>query len=439
MQRQCLGQLQSVVAAEGAVVLHGLSGVGKSRLLRDLAATSAKQHFLPAGYILSDIAIDREFRNVLCKAAEDPSADSLLKALSEYFSIPAERVTQTFFLFDGAEMLRENLGMLLAKRLPLRTAWATNRFDLIKDADANFFAVHPLTFAEFLELTGHPEYNDMIRSHQEGNHPVPELFAQEFNDLYYDYMLTGGFPQAVNAYLEDRTDISALRIVHAQIHARIVQSFTDADGRLPAKLQSLLWYYEGRYLNSQDTAENGIEVLSVPFRPGAIGRGLTRRQFEDAHRFLTDNGYLIPVRTERKQASGNNTTDVDERYAFADTGLCRYLHNDYDTFYNTEREELPYSILVQALYCECLRAGIPVSRWESSRRNMHIPLVLDDTREYFTIRCEASKRNRAANAFFSEHPDYTGYQITDSFSRNQGAHHNIQWFELEQALMSKKR
>lgn len=439
MQRHCLSQLQSLVTAEGAVIIHGLSGVGKSRLLRDLASSCAKQHFLPAGYILTDIAIDRELRTVLKIAAEDSSQDSLLAALSEYFSIPKETVAKTFFLFDGAETLREDLRLLLKKQLPIRTAWATNRFDLIKGADACTFAVRPLSFAEFLELTGHPEYNDMISSHRVGNHPIPELFAQEFSDLYYDYMLTGGFPQAVNAYLADRTDISSLRIVHAQIHAGIVQSFADPDGRLPAKLQSLLWYYEGRYLNSQDTAENGIDEMSVPFRPGAIARGLTKRQFEEAHRFLTDNGYLIPIQTERKTADSKNTTDVDERYTVADTGLYRYLHNDYDTFYNTEREELPYRVLLHALCCECNACGISVSRWESSRRNMHIPLVLPDTHEYATILCEESKRNRAAHAFGEDHPDYTGYQITDSFSRNFDAHHNILWFEIEQALMSKKR
>ncbi len=419
MERRALQKLISLSEEEGAFVVHGLSGTGKSFLLRKLTEVYGKR----GRYILSDIAIDRELRDCLLSAAASEAPDSVIAALAEYFSMDRERILDTFFLFDGAESLGDSVSLLLGKHLPKRTAWATNRIDRVS-AEVRCCEVKPLSFVEFLSEIGHPEYADMIASHVEGNHPIPDLFSQEFDDLYYDYLLTGGFPQAVETYLRDRTDISALRLTHAQIYANIACRLSEelpSDIKL-SRLQALFKYYAG----SSDV-----------FHPGSIHRGMTRKDFAKEHRYLVQNGFLLPVATMREDAGAKSTTDVDN-YSLTDCGLYRFLQNDYDSFYNTDREEMPYSVLRNALYCACHSSDTPVVRWESSR-NLRLPLLLSESRIFVTFTSEQTRRSRAAGAFKALRPDWENYHITDVKAKEKGPDHKIQWFEFEQTLMSKKR
>ena len=144
MERRALQKLIALSEEEGAFVVHGLSGVGKSFLLRKLTEVYGKR----GRYILSDIAIDRELRDCLLSAAGSEAPDSVIAALAEYFSMDRERILDTFFLFDGAESLGDSVSLLLGKHLPKRTAWATNRIDRVS-AEVRCCEVKPLSLLNF--------------------------------------------------------------------------------------------------------------------------------------------------------------------------------------------------------------------------------------------------------------------------------------------------
>ena len=387
-------------------------------------------------YLMADVAIDRDLRELLLTYAVSENAGTLTDEVAQYFGMSNERVLETVFIIDGAEALQNSLQKLLASEFAAVTVWVTNRPDRIPDYETantvtkvaipfgssrivTMIPVLPLGFDEFVDAIGHPEYASLIRAQAEQNRPIPEMLSQELADLYFDYMLVGGYPQAVSAYINTRNDISALRLVHGQILAGVKASLCSGSGD-SIRLHQLFDYYGSSRCRS-----------GSKFRPGDIVRGLTVGQFSDAHRLLVQCGYLIPV------AALHDSTVVD-RYVVSDTGLLRYLQEDYDSFFNTEENGLPYDIYVQSLYGELYRAGITVLRWESGRSAV-IPAILKDRRTFFTIEAEATKRSRSSAVFCESYPEFERYHITHAKTKPDDTHHKIQWFELWGILKPKKR
>ena len=417
-------------SVRSSLVVFGPSGIGKTFLLRSVAKE------LGVRYLMADVAIDRDLRELLLTYAVSENAGTLTDEVAQYFGMSSERVLETVFIIDGAEALQNSLQKLLASEFAAVTVWVTNRPDRIPDYETantvtkvaipfgssrivTMIPVLPLGFDEFVDAIGHPEYASLIRAQAEQNRPIPEMLSQELADLYFDYMLVGGYPQAVSAYINTRNDISALRLVHGQILAGIKASLCSGSGD-SVRLHQLFDYYGSSRCRS-----------GSKFRPGDIVRGLTVGQFSDAHRLLVQCGYLIPV------AALHDSTVVD-RYVVSDTGLLRYLQEDYDSFFNTEENGLPYDIYVQSLYGELYRAGITVLRWESGRSAV-IPAILKDRRTFFTIEAAATKRSRSSAVFCESYPEFERYHITYAKTKPDDTHHKIQWFELWGILKPKKR
>ena len=406
----------------GTVILHGMPCVGKSTLMKQIAASRG------SGYILADLTTDRELRSVLCDAINDSRHDSVMRTLSDFFGLSQDTFRGTLLLLDGAEYLQDSVGSLLGKALPTQCMIATDRFDYLCDSSAtsdgiclrkdiscltesNCFRIDVLSFSEFLSAIGRNEYREIIRARVRDNKPIPRLLREELAEHYYDYLMVGGFPQAVIQYSSDRTDIPALRMIHRQILSTIVQSINGAELGLPAGISTVRLNQIFGYL--RDHAES-----TAAFRPGSVHRGLTMRDFANEFRYLQASGLLIP-----------------EYNIITDNGLQRFIANDYDTFYGIEQEHLPFRILRQSLLISCYGNGfIPVSYDTRKANYIHVSLPVLSLGITYT----PHRRKSSTDAEITGSDQFEQIWISDDTSRNPDSNHNIMWYELNETLIAKK-
>lgn len=424
-------------------VLYGMPCVGKSVLLRRISALRG------SGYILMDVATDRELRETLLSAVSEPGMDAVVRALMTFFGISEESFQNTMFLFDSAECLGERINALLQKDLPNHCLIATNRVDYIAaemmsettvQSVIRFFSVKPLSFSEFLNATGKGDYVSVIRAGVLENKPIPPMLRDDISEQYYEYLLVGGFPQAVFQYAAEHADISALRSTHRSIFHTIIQTY------LGYELQNKDCISSIRIVQIIDYLKNHAEQFPPVFRPGSIRRGLTRNQYREELDLLVRNGLLVPiVHSAVSENAGDEIADASIvcdnasfEFILADNGLQRYLSNDYDVFFQIEDERLPLYVLYYGLYVACDINGI-VPEYVSIRSKCIIPMLWRQNNCMFTFDARNSACNSKVFDYFIRKCNCKRMLITDDTSRNKETDHKIMWFELDEVLNCKKR
>lgn len=420
-------------------VLHGLPCIGKSTILQQLAEERG------TGYILADLATDREFRSVMSEALSAQS--SLLSVLCDFFGLSEGTMRNTLLILDGAEYLGPDIRKLFTSDLPDRCLIASDRADYLfseegskthyDDIKVQFFSVRSITFSEFLSAIDHEDYRDIIRARVHDNKTIPRMLREELSELFIDYILVGGFPQAVSQYVSERTNIPALRTIHRQIYATIRSTLCDR--RLP--------YDDSispvRLLQIFDYLQNSAEEYPLVFHPGRIRRGLSKSDFKAEIRFLVCNGLLAPVTvTAPEMAMSDVTVDYieDSIPAVTDTGLQRLIGNDYDILFTTEQDSLPSYVLQRALYAICYNNYIDPKYVELSRERI-IPLLIESLNTAFLIVSNRTRKSRVAEEFLRNNGALQCLHITDDSGRNESSemtNHNIMWFELDETLKYKK-
>ncbi len=69
--------------------------------------------------------------------------------------------------------------------------------------------MHPLDFEEFLQAMGEEALGEYIRECAASSSPLPDSFHKRAMRLFREYMLVGGMPQSVTAYIESKRDFNA--------------------------------------------------------------------------------------------------------------------------------------------------------------------------------------------------------------------------------------
>ncbi len=420
--------LHTLQTSDQKIVLYGPSCIGKSYLLQELAK---KYH---GSYISCDLITDRAFCTALneCIIAfanseyEESDSFHLLHFLNQYFHMDDATLEQTLIIFDGLEILNEAVIPLLQMNLPNKFLAATSRGDylrqipmpLIEPPLIRMVSVAPMNFREFLEATGHHWYRTIIQGHVITGETIPELIHNDLQELFYDYLLVGGFPQAILQYISNRTDISAIRSIHNQIYSCIRYQIAQAP---PAVLKTFRIEQIFHYLS-----ENTYEY-SKPFRPGHIQKGTSTNDYIEEIHYLIALGLLIPVYNQKGELY---------RFEIIDCGMQRFLSNDYDIFYAPEEEEREHMIaLCQTyLYSVLYTMGERITSWQMSRT---FYASYYNQRADFVILSGEPKARSHVYSTLRTLGSLTIWQLQQGEPASKHADHNIQCYALEEALFSK--
>lgn len=179
----------------------------------------------------------------------------------------------------------------------------------------DFLQIDPMTFTEFLMANGDENLAQYLQG-VETLEPIPDAF---FNPLYEKlkmYYVTGGMPEPVSMWTQDR-DVEAMQTALSNIIGAYERDFAKhPDVREFPKI-SMIW----KSIPSQLARENKKFIYKV------VKEGARGREYEDALQWLVDANLVKKI--YRSTAPGLPISAYDDLSAFkiylVDVGLLRRL------------------------------------------------------------------------------------------------------------------
>jgi uncharacterized protein len=231
-----------------ALLIDGARRVGKSYIAEEFGKTEYKT------YIMIDFnRVSKEVTDLFITYLED--LDTFFLFLSNYYNVklyeresliildevqlfPRARAAIKYLAADGRYDYIE-IGFLMSIKKNVR--------DIVIPSEERHLDMYPLDFEEFLWALEHETLMDFIRKCFKDTKPLGQALHRKIMDYFRQYLIVGGMPQAVEAYVSTRDftrvdrvkrDILALYrsdiVKHAEGYAmKVAQIFDD----IPAQLK----------------------------------------------------------------------------------------------------------------------------------------------------------------------------------------------------------
>ena len=202
LHRHSMQKLEKILSNGNHAYITGMRGTGKTALALDYAYEHFRDRCL---YVNFETNYDiREYFSRFLESRQSGTAEDIL---ADYYSRPDIKDSETLIILDEIHLISGNIpgyGSLIRDGSRGKVIFIDSESpeQEIKSSDCHF-TLFPFTFDEFLDATGKEWYRDVIAGHFERMRPVPELVHNEINDIFSDYLMTGGMPQCVNTYYEN--------------------------------------------------------------------------------------------------------------------------------------------------------------------------------------------------------------------------------------------
>ncbi len=190
--------------------VFGAKGVGKSYLLKDFG----KNEFEDLVYVncesnifSSDIFNDNiQFYDIVKKLElifnKVIDKDSSLIVFDEIEKNPV-------ILKSLLESSQNSMEYYVASIMSTSASYAFEKYSINPEI-IDYVTISPLSFEEFLINTQNEELALKIWECFNSNEPMPGLLHKKAFDLYYDYLIVGGIPEAVNEYINTSSVVSSI-------------------------------------------------------------------------------------------------------------------------------------------------------------------------------------------------------------------------------------
>ena len=300
------------------LLLKGVRQVGKTWILKEFA----KRHYKNIAYFNFDENpeykqffkntkdVDRILQNLLLASGErltwDSPQDTLI-VFDEIQECPNAINTLKYFSENTPHYHVACAGSLLGIALSKPVSFPVGKVD--------FLEIQPMTFTEFLMANGDENlvaYSNSLKSIE----PLPEAF---FNPLYEKlkmYFVTGGMPESVRSWTQDR-DIDLVQRVLSNILGAYERDFAKHPNPTDFPKISLIW----KSIPSQLARENNKFLYS------AVKEGARARDYENALEWLCNANLAYKI--YRSTAPGLPISAYDDLSAYklymVDVGLLRRL------------------------------------------------------------------------------------------------------------------
>lgn len=314
MKRQIMQELAAWKASKRRkpLVLRGVRQCGKSWVLEEFGRS------FPDGYALFNFDREPEYAQFF-RATKD-----VRRILQNLAMASGQRITpDTLIIFDEIQACEEALNSLKYFREDAPEYYVASAGSLLglhlsggfPVGQVDFLNMGPMTFTEFLTADGAENYADYLAS-VDALSPLPDAFFGPLSEKLKQYFVTGGMPEAVKVWTEDKDPRAVDRVL-----SDIISSYESDFGKhAPAEDVPKIRYI-WQSLPSQLARENKKFLYSV-VKPGARAR-----EYEDALNWLRDADIVSKV--NRITKPGLPLSAYDDLTAFkiyaADVGILRRL------------------------------------------------------------------------------------------------------------------
>ena len=181
---------------------------------------------------------------------------------------------------------------------------------ILNPSEEETIGLHPLDFEEFLWATGDHASAQQLRIFFDERRPLGKAAHRRMVDMFRKYMLVGGMPQSVLAYLREGSFEDAERAKRSVL-ALFREDMSGIGGRQGSKVTSVF-----------DSVPSQLSRREKRFRLASVGKGARTRQYGKAFRWLEDSGLMNRCLSASDPSTGLQIRDdfVQKCY-MADTGL----------------------------------------------------------------------------------------------------------------------
>lgn len=298
------------------LLLRGVRQVGKTWLLKEFAQKYYKtmayfnfdEHPEYKQFFENTRDVDRILQNLLMASGtvipQDNPGDTLI-IFDEIQECPNALSALKYFCENTPQYHVAGAGSLLGITLSGPASFPVGKVD--------FVDIFPMTFTEFLLANGDGNLSAYMGS-LKTIAPLPDAF---FNPLYEKlkmYFVTGGMPESVKIWTEDR-DVDHMQQALSNILGAYERDFAKHLEPKDFPKISLIW----KSIPSQLSRENKKFIYK------AVKEGARAREYEDALQWLCDANLTYKI--YRSTAPGLPISAYDDISAFkiymADVGLLR--------------------------------------------------------------------------------------------------------------------
>lgn len=235
-----------------ALLIEGARRIGKSTLAEKFGRENYRS-FIIIDFAMAPKVIKENFSDNLTNLDRFFQVISLeygvrlypresLIVFDEVQKFPPAREAVKYLVADGRYDFIET-GSLISIR--------ENVESIVVPSEEERIQMYPLTFPEFLDAAGEETLTDYIRECYKQRRPLDDAFHKRATNLVREYMLVGGMPQSVVAYLEGGRDFFAADKEKRRILDLYRDDIKKAAKRYKSKVSALFEYIPG-YLSTHE-------------------------------------------------------------------------------------------------------------------------------------------------------------------------------------------
>ncbi|WP_167555604.1 ATP-binding protein [Bifidobacterium animalis] len=263
------------------MLIEGARRVGKSALAMEFATNEYGAHLLIDFSVAPPEVIDlfRNYRHDM---------DAFFRYLFAYYNFtPVPR--DTLIIFDEVQLCPE--ARAFTKQLV-----ADGRYDYLETgslisiqrnvqhillpSEEESITLHPFDFEEFLWARDSEPLANLIRDSFATLQPLPEALHRQATRLFREYMLVGGMPQAIQAYINENSFQAAdeaKRLILTLYKNDIAKFGAGEEARISAVYQAI---------------PSQLARHEKRFRITSLGKSARNRTYEAAFFWLADAGLV---------------------------------------------------------------------------------------------------------------------------------------------------
>ena len=209
-------------SARKPLILNGAKQVGKTFILREFGRENYKNtvyvnlesNGTVASMFNDDISPSKLIKYLEAETGERILPNETLIILDEIQSCERAVTSLKYFCEEAPDYHIAAAGSLLGVAINRnQTSFPVGKVNVIR--------LYPLDFEEFLTAMGNDLLIDEITECYTQMSPMNEGLHQKALDLYHDYLIIGGMPEAVKAFIETNSYIDA-----SLVQSSIIDSYT---------------------------------------------------------------------------------------------------------------------------------------------------------------------------------------------------------------------
>lgn len=280
----------------------------------------------------------------------------------------------------------------------------------------NLLDLYPLSFEEFLAAAEHALYSyyDSIQKDQS----IEEIFHQRLLEAYHNYLIIGGMPECVSAWVEEKDPAKV-----AQIQRELVEIYENDFSKHNGKVNS------GRILMVFRSIVAQLAKANEKFMYGAVREGGRARDFEEAIEWLVSAGMLNRVYNVSKlehPLSAFDKLDQFKLFLF-DTGLLKHMAGMDNSAILLKTNYQFKGPLTENYLLQQLRGQFAVEPRYFSDKNSELDFVLQYGTEIIPVEAKGGEDKSAPSfkRYIAQHQPAHALRFSERGYRTDGAITNI--------------